>query len=202
MPVSYVLFDLGNVIVDWDPMHLYRRRFGDEAKARWFCDTICTMDWHKAHDAGVSMDETIPALVEQHPEHADHIRAWRDEWMGMFAGYEPGVPALMARLEERRVPLYGLSNVSHEVMDDIAEAFPLVKVLRDLVVSGAEGVIKPDPAIFEIALDRMGRPDPGEVLFIDDRRDNAEAAEGLGFQTHHFQGAPGLEASLKRHDLL
>lgn len=201
MTVRAVLFDLGNVVVDWEPMRLYRRRFGDEARARWFCETVCTLDWHKAHDAGVPMADNMAPLIARHPELEDHIRAWRGEWLEMFHGYVPGVPALVARLEERRVPLYGLSNLSDEVAEETFAAFPLIRVLRDVVVSGAEGMIKPDPRIYALTLARMGHPDPESVLFIDDREENIAAAEALGFRGHVFTGADRLEADLAARGL-
>ncbi len=202
MPVRIALFDLGNVVVDWEPERLYRRRFDDNEAGDWFCREICTREWHASHDAGVPMEATIAAKISQHPEHAAHIRAWRSEWLDMFNGYVAGVPALIARLEEQRVPLYGLSNIPAEVSRETFDAFPIIHVLRDVVVSGVEGVIKPDRRIYEIALERMGRPDPGQVLFIDDREENVAAARDLGFHAHRFEDAAGLEAELGRHGLL
>ena len=202
MPARIVLFDLGNVVVDWEPERLYRLRFGDRQEADRFCREICTREWHARHDSGVPMEATIAAKIAEHPEYADHIRAWRGEWLDMFHGYVPGVPALIARLEERRVPLYGGSNIPAEVSRETFDAFAIIRVLRDVVVSGAEGVIKPDRRIYEIALSRMENPDPGEVLFVDDREDNVDAARALGFAAHHFDTASGLEAALEEHGLL
>ncbi|MEM6948093.1 MAG: HAD family phosphatase [Pseudomonadota bacterium] len=192
MPARIVLFDLGNVVVDWDPLKLYTARFADAEKARWFCDTVCTMAWHTQHDAGARFDDTIPPLAEAFPDYAEDIEAWRDQWLEMFHGYVPGVPAIIAELEEARVPLFGLSNLPAQVAEITFTAFAMIKVLHDVVVSGREGVIKPDPKIYEIALARMGRPAPGDVFFIDDRPENIEAAERLGFIGHVFTGAGAL----------
>lgn len=202
MTVRTVLFDLGNVVVDWEPQRLYRRRFGDPDKADWFCSTICTMAWHTRHDAGETFSATIPELQSRYPEYAGHIAAWRSEWLDMFHGYVAGVPQLIGELEARRTPLFGLSNLPAEVAGETFDAFPIIKVLRDVVVSGVEGVVKPDPRIYEIALARMGRPDPSTVLFIDDRPENIHAASRMGFQGHVFDGAHGLRRRLEAEGLI
>lgn len=196
MAARIVLFDLGNVIVDWEPARLYRRRFGDPEKADWFCREVCTLAWHTEHDRGVPMDENMAPLIARHPELEEHIRAWKSEWLDMFHGYVAGMPPLVGALEEARVPLFGLSNLPDAVADLTFDAFPLIKLLRDVVVSGAEGVVKPDRHIYEIALARMGNPDPADVLFIDDRPNNIEAAQALGLQGHVFDGVEGLKERL------
>ncbi len=202
MAARLVLFDLGNVVVDWEPERLYRRRFGDAEKAAWFCREICTREWHANHDRGVPMEASIAAKIREFPEYSGHIRAWRSEWLDMFHGYVPGVPQLMARLEEARIPLFGLSNIPAEVSEETFSAFAMIRILRDVVVSGRENLIKPDPRIYQLALQRMGGPDPGDVLFVDDREDNVLAARALGLKGHVFQGAEGLESDLKAYGLL
>lgn len=197
-----VLFDLGNVVVDWEPMRLYRQMFDDEAEAERFCRDVCTMDWHLAHDLGTPMAENRASLLANYPHYAEAITAWETRWLDMFHGYVAGVPALIAGLEERRVPLYGLSNIPAEKADETFDAFPIIRVLRDVVVSGAEKVAKPDRRIYEIAHIRMGAPDPADVLFIDDRQNNIDAAEAFGFKGHHFRDAEKLEAELHRFELL
>jgi len=197
-----VLFDLGNVVVDWQPVRLYKDYFPSEAEARHFLQTVCTMDWHRAHDQGVDMQDNARALIQDYPQYKTEILAWRSRWMDMFEGYVPGVPVLMARLEQSGVPLYGLSNIPAEVADETFDRFAMIHVLRDVIVSGAEGVVKPDRRIYEIALERMGQPAPETVLFIDDSAINIEAAHAMGFRTHHFQHADGLEQALKAEALL
>ena len=202
MGALIVIFDLGHVVVDWQPIRLYRQLFDDEAEAEAFVRDVCNMDWHVHHDRGVSMADNARPLIAQYPQYGSQIRAWRTRWLDMFEGYVPGMPPLMARLEEARVPLYGLSNLPAEIADETFDAFPMIKLLRDVVVSGAEKTIKPERRIYEIALARMGNPDPGEVLFTDDRERNCEAAEQLGIKAHHFQGADGLETRLRAEGLL
>lgn len=197
-----VLFDIGNVIVDWQPIRLYRNLFDNDADAQFFCDNICTLDWHMAHDRGQSMAHNAAPLIAEYPEHADRIRAWKSRWLDMFEGYVPGVPQLLAKLEEKRVPLFGLSNIPAEVSDQTFDAFPMIKILRDIIVSGVEKMAKPDPEIFQLTLRRMGSPDPAEVLFIDDNAVNITAADALGFQTHQFRDAGRLEKALVSAALL
>ncbi len=202
MAASSVLFDLGHVVLDWRPLRLYTQIFADPAEAEHFCAEICTMEWHTRHDAGASMADNAAPLIARYPHYESAIRAWRTRWLDMFEGYVPGVPALIARLEERRTPLYGLSNLPAEVAQETFDAFPIVKLLRDVVVSGEEKVIKPDPEIYRIALARMGAPEPSSVLFVDDRPDNTAAAQALGFHVHTFTRADLLERTLNDHKLL
>ncbi|MEM5515600.1 HAD family phosphatase [Henriciella sp. AS95] len=191
-----ILFDLGNVVVDWKPVRLYRKIFDTEAEAEAFCNDVCTMAWHVEHDRGRSFADGARELKSRYPQYSDEIDAWHGRWFEMFDGYESGVPALMARLEEAGHPLYGLSNMSAEVYEETRERFPMIKLLRDVVVSGEEGLIKPDPAIYDISFKRTGARHPSEVFFIDDSLKNIQAARNFGFRTHHFQGAEGLEKAL------
>lgn len=202
MSARIVLFDLGHVVVDWQPVRLYRDFFETEAEAQAFVRDICNMDWHLQHDLGVSMAENASGLIAKYPQYEKPIRAWRSRWLDMFEGYVPGMPPLMARLEEARVPLYGLSNLPAEIAQETFDAFPMIKLLRDIIVSGEEKVAKPDARIYEIALARMKHPDPQTVLFTDDRQNNCAAAAALGFKTHHFTGAAGLESRLIEEGLL
>ncbi|NQY12881.1 MAG: HAD family phosphatase [Henriciella sp.] len=202
MGARIVLFDLGHVVVDWQPLKLYRTLFESEAEAETFVRDVCNMDWHVEHDRGVSMADNAKPLIAKYPHYESQILAWRSQWLDMFEGYVPGMPQLMARLEEARVPLYGLSNLPAEVAEETFDAFPMIKLLRDVIVSGEEKVVKPDQRIYEIALERMGHPDPSHVIFTDDRERNCEAAKALGFKAHHFEGAEGFEKRLKAEGLL
>ncbi|MEL7032285.1 MAG: HAD family phosphatase [Pseudomonadota bacterium] len=202
MGARIVLFDLGHVVVDWQPIRLYRELFDSEEEAEAFVRDICNMDWHVHHDRGVSMADNAAPLIAQYPHYERQISAWRTRWLDMFEGYVPGMPPLMAQLEEARVPLYGLSNLPAEIAQETFDAFPMIKLLRDVVVSGEEKTIKPERRIYEIALARMGNPEPSDVLFTDDREKNCEAAEALGIKAHHFQGATGFEARLRQEGLI
>lgn len=202
MPDRFILFDLGNVVIDWQPVRLYRKIFGNDADAEVFCRDVCNMDWHVEHDRGRTFAEGARLLKAQFPEYAAEIDAWHGRWFEMFDGYVSGVPALMARLEEAGHPLFGLSNMSAEVWPETRERFAMIKLLRETVISGEEKLIKPDPALYEIAHKRMGEPAREKVFFIDDSQKNVDAARQFGFQAHRFQSAEGLEAALVHEGLL
>ncbi|MEZ5946421.1 MAG: HAD family phosphatase [Hyphomonas sp.] len=202
MTARIALFDLGRVVLDWEPARLYSRIFPDAAERTRFLTEICTMDWHTRHDAGVSFADNAEALVALYPEYEDAIRAWGGRWMEMFDGYIDGTPDLIDRLEARGVPLYALSNMPSETWPLMLQHFPLMHRFAHVVVSGDIGLVKPDPAIYAHALEKMGGPAPGEVFFVDDSAKNIAAADALGFRTHLFEGAAGLERALKAEGLL
>lgn len=199
---SIVLFDLGNVLLDWDPVRLYTELMSSREKAEEFCRTVCTMEWHSEHDRGVPMAENARALIEKHPEHAELIHAWRIDWLEMFDGYVDGVDEIVRELKGAGVPLYALSNMPAEVWPEMLEEFPVLKEFRDTVISAEEKMTKSDPRIYRIALERMGNPDPADVLFIDDRQDNADAASAAGMKAVRFTDATALRAALGAAGLL
>jgi HAD superfamily hydrolase (TIGR01549 family) len=196
------LFDLGRVVLDWEPARLFSRLLPDAEERDRFLSDICTMEWHTRHDAGVSFADNALPLIAKFPEYETEIRAWGGRWMEMFDGYIDGTPALIERLEARNVPLYALSNMPSETWPMMLEHFPLLKRFRHTVVSGDIGLVKPDPAIFAHTLRMLGDPAPSDVFFIDDSEKNIIAADALGFRTHLFRSAEGLEAALVAEGLL
>lgn len=196
MTVRYALFDLGRVVLDWEPSRLYTKIFDTSEERDWFLENVCTMEWHCRHDAGETFADTRPGLIAKFPKYEAEIRAWGERWDEMFDGYIDGTPEIIDRLAAKDVPLYALTNMSSETYPRHRENFPKLKIFIDTVVSGDEGLLKPDPAIYELALKRMGNPDPGEVIFIDDSAANIDAASAIGFETHLFKGAAGLESKL------
>ena len=202
MTARIALFDLGNVVVDWNPTRLYAKLMNDATEAERFCDTVCTLEWHTAHDRGVLMADNARHLIEQHPDKKDLILAWNTRWMEMFAGYVDGVPKILNALKEKQTPLYALTNFPGEKWRETANAYPLLEDFIDVVISSEEECVKPDPRIYEITLARMGSPDPSTVFFTDDRMPNIEAAQAIGMQTHLFTTADELKAALLRAGLL
>jgi len=196
------LFDLGRVVLDWEPARLFSRLLPDAEERGRFLSDICSMEWHTRHDAGVSFADNALPLIAQFPEYETEIRAWGGRWMEMFDGYIQGTPALIERLEARNVPLYALSNMPSETWPMMLEHFPLLTRFRHTVVSGDIGMVKPDPAIFAHTLKMLGDPAPSDVFFIDDSEKNILAADALGFRTHLFRSADGLEAALVAEGLL
>ena len=196
-----VVWDIGNVIVRWNPRTLYSKIFPDCAECDRFLSEVCTMDWHLAHDRGATFAENRGPLIARYPEHELAIRAWGDRWWEMFSGAIPETEAAIEALAARAVPQYGLSNISPEVIDGVVALSPAFQRISDVVVSGAEGVAKPDPAIFQLACARFDLA-PEQILFVDDSADNIAAAQALGFDTHHFIDPAALRPALEARGLL
>ena len=202
MAARIVLFDLGKVVLDWDPARLYSKIFNTPQERDAFLSDICTMSWHTRHDAGVGFAENAEELIREHPEYEAEIRAWGGRWMEMFDGYVEGTSDLIARLDARDVPLFALTNMPSETWPLMVQHFPLVETFRHVFVSGDLEMVKPDPAIYQHVLQRVGAVAPSDVFFIDDSAKNIEAANALGICTHHFSGVAGLEAALVAEGLL
>lgn len=196
-----VLFDVGNVIVDWDPRRLYRKLFATEAEVDAFLRDVATMAWHTEHDRGRPFAEGERLLIAEHPQHAEAIRAWRGRWDEMFAGAIAETEGVMRDLHARGVPLYGLTNMSPEVWPGVQAMSDVFALFDDVVVSGAEGLVKPDAAIFRLACRRAGLP-PEALVFVDDNAANIAAAQALGFPVVHFADPAALRPALERFGLL
>jgi len=196
-----VIWDIGNVMVRWDPRTLYSKIFPDPAERERFLTSVCTMDWHLAHDLGVTFAENRAPLLERHPEYADEIHAWEDRWWEMFSGAIPETEAAIEALNAAGVAQYGLSNMSHEVIDGIVALSPAFDRLEDIVISAETAVMKPDPRIFAQACQRFGL-EPAEALFVDDSAKNIVGAKALGFHTHHFADPAALRPALEAAGLL
>lgn len=198
MALTTVLFDIGNVCVDWDPRALYAPLIEDPDRLDWFMKTVITMDWHKEHDRGRSFKEGVRIRSAEFPEVADLIALYDTCWDDTITGPIEGTLALIDRLYERGVEMYGLTNFSAEkYYGSFTANYPFTtERFKGVLVSGEEGLIKPDPAIFKLTIERFAL-NPGETLFVDDRMDNIVAAEALGFQGHQFTSAERLEDDLK-----
>ena len=199
---STVIFDLGGVLIDWNPRHLYRKLFpGDESAMEEFLAHVCNGPWNEQQDAGRSFAEGVALLVTEHPEKAPLIRAYHDRWVETLGGaIEESVTVLRA-LHERGVPLYALTNWSSETFPIAQPLFPFLGWFKGIVVSGRERLVKPDPRIYRLLLDRYGIA-PETAVYIDDNARNAEAAARLGLHGIHFTGASSLRRDLEGLGLL
>ncbi len=195
------LFDLGNVIVRWDPANLYTRVFPTQAEAERFLADIDWPAWHLRHDAGELFADTSAELIGRFPHYRAQIEAWFGRWSEMFDGYVPGIVEILHDLNAAGVPLFALTNLSAEIADETFALFPETARFQDIVVSGALRLVKPDPAIYAAALERIGAP-AEDVFFTDDSAANIAAARALGFKAHLFEGAAGLRIALRAHGLL
>ena len=196
-----VLWDIGNVIVRWNPRTLYSKIFPDPAECDRFLTSVCTMDWHLAHDRGVAFEDNRAELIARHPEHEAAIRAWGDRWWEMFSGPIPETESAIEALHRAGVPQFGLSNISQHTIEGTVAMSPAFGRLKGIVVSGDEGIIKPDPAIFRLASERFGHA-PADMLFVDDGERNIAAARALGFDVHHFTDPAALRPALEARGLL
>jgi HAD superfamily hydrolase (TIGR01509 family) len=201
LPVRGVVFDVGNVIVRWDPRTLYCKIFPDRAERDWFLANVCTMAWHTAHDAGAPFADNRAPLVAAFPEHEGAIVAWEQRWWEMFSGPIAETEAAIEAMAARGVPMVGLTNMSSETSAGTFAMSPAFARLQDIVVSAAVGLMKPDPRIFALAAQRAGQA-PSELLFVDDSRRNTEAASALGFDVHLFEDPAALRPALEARGLL
>lgn len=197
-----VIFDVGNVLYDWNPRFLYERLIDDDRALDAFLRDVCTKDWHFQHDAGRPFAETSAELAARFPEHAALIAAWGPRFIEQLGDMLPGMREIVLELDARAVPLYAITNFSHEFWPPFrAREAAIFDRFRDIVVSGEERLVKPDPAIYALAQKRFGLAGP-DAIFIDDRLDNVEAARAAGMLAHHFTGAEGLRAELAALGLL
>lgn len=192
-----VVFDIGRVLYEWDPRHLYERLIPPGEALDAFLRDVVTTEWHFQHDAGRDFADTSAELVALYPEHAELIAAWGPRFLESIPGPVAGMPALVERLDEAGVPLYAITNFSHEFFPPFraAEAV-LFDRFRDIVVSGAERLVKPDPAIYRLALDRFGLK-AGQTVFIDDNAANVASAAALGMHAILFIGVDDLVPRLR-----
>jgi 2-haloacid dehalogenase len=198
---SIVVFDLGGVLIDWNPRHLYRKLIADEGAMEHFLTTVCTQAWNERQDAGRTFAEAAALLCEQHPHHRDLIEAFGARFDEMMKGPIEGSVTILETLHRRGVPLYALSNWSHETFPFAQRRFDFLKLFQGMVISGHEGVIKPDPRIFRILLERH-TIEPDAAVYIDDNPKNAEAARTFGIHGIHFTEPTKLRRELEDLRLL
>jgi len=194
--VSAVVFDLGGVLIDWDPRYLYRSLFGgDEAAMERFLATVCTPEWNRGQDAGRPWSEAIASLVAEHPEHADLIRAFWDRWPETLGDAIDPTVDVLAELRAAGIPLYALSNWSAETFPIARPRYPFLDWFDGIVISGEVGAAKPDPRIYQALVERHGL-DPASLAFVDDVPANVAAAESLGMRGLTFTSAAALRQDL------
>lgn len=195
-----VVFDLGNVLLRWDPRFLFRRIFDDEQRMEWFLANVCDMDWILARDRGSSFAEGARDAAARHPEFADALHAFDARWHETLPGVIPETAGLLRKLHTAGVPLYAITNFNDEKFAETLPRFSELALFRDIVVSGSERLLKPEPAIYHLLLSRNGL-DAEACLFIDDNADNVRGAEAVGMQAHHFTSPAALAAELRSRGL-
>lgn len=196
-----IVFDLGMVLIEWDPRHLYRKVFGDTAKMEWFLATVCTNDWNLEQDRGRSFDAAVDEVTARHPDFAREIAMYRDRWMEMVPGAIEGSVKILEELNHKGVPLYAITNWNGDTFRATRRRFPFLSLFKDIVVSGNEKLLKPEPAIFHLLANRAGISLQNS-LFIDDSLKNVRGAIAVGMRGHHFISPEGLRAALETHGVL
>jgi 2-haloacid dehalogenase len=199
--IETVVFDLGGVLVDWNPQRLYRALIPDAAARDRFLAEVCPQSWNERQDAGRPLAAATAERIALFPQHADLIAAYYGRWEEMLAGAIDETVVLLDALHRRGVPLYALTNWSAELFPIARRRFAFLECFRGIVVSGEECVIKPDAAIFRLLCERH-RLAPATCLFIDDNPANVAAAAALGFAHHHYTNAATLRARLNELRLL
>jgi 2-haloacid dehalogenase len=199
--IDAVVFDVGGVLLDWNPRHLYRKLFDDEDAMDRFLAEICTLDWHAAHDRGVPVEQSCARLATRHPQYADLIWAWAHRSEEMIAGPISGTVEILRELKDRGVPCYALTNMEAETYPRRLARYEFMRWFDGTVVSSFEGTIKPDPQIFRCLLDRFELT-PSATVMIDDSRRNLETARHLGMRTVEFRSVAELRGALEDFRLL
>lgn len=193
--IKNIIFDFGGVLINWNPHNLYDGYFGDVEKAQWFIDNICTFEWNAQMDKGMSFAEGVAQLVAKFPEWEKEIRIYQSRWHEMVTSQVPGMEELLIDLKTNGYPIYGLTNWSDETMQEEFRRWPIFRLVEDMVVSGRERLLKPDPALYNCLLSRFGLK-ADDSVFVDDNLRNVEAANRLGIHGIHFEGADKLRLQL------
>jgi len=196
-----IVFDLGGVLIDWNPRHLYRKLFDDEARMEWFLAEVCHTAWNEEQDRGRAFAVAVEEAAARHPDHRPLIAAYFERWDEMLAGPIEGAVAILEELDNGGHELHALTNWSAETFPFARDRFAFLERFESILVSADVGLIKPDPRIFELLLARIGRT-PAECVYIDDNPKNVAAAAALGLDAIAFESADQLRAELARRALL
>lgn len=202
MTIKAIIFDFGNVLMEWDPRLVYRRYFQDDEQAmERFLHEVSFIQWNALQDKGRTFAEGVADLSRQFPHYSHLIQAYREHWKESIGEAYTGTVEIMKRLKRAGYPLYGLSNWSAETFPIACQKYGFFHLFDDIVISGEVGSVKPEPAIFEIMLEKIGRP-AHECLFIDDSMANVEQARRMGFIAVQFESAEQLDHELQKLHLL
>lgn len=199
--IDSVIFDIGNVLYHWDLRCLFAKLIDDPEELDWFLAHVVTPEWHFQHDAGRPFADMVAERSREFPQYTDHILAYSRRFPETIAGPVEGMLDIVRALAQRGVPLFAISNFGAESWAQFRPSAPIFDIFSDIVISGEEKLIKPDPAIFELALKRFSRR-ADQCLFVDDRPDNIAAGQAIGLACHHFKDATAFESELQALHLL
>jgi 2-haloacid dehalogenase len=201
-PIKAIIFDFGNVLIEWNPRFVYQRFFPNNPDGmERFLREVNFTDWNLQQDKGRPFVEGVAALSQQFPHYSHLIQAYHAHWIDSIGEPVAGAVHILKQLKQAGYPIYGLSNFSAETFPYIREKHNFFDLLDDMVISGEVGYVKPQPEIYQTLLDKIRRP-AQECLFIDDALPNIQQAQRMGFAVVHFQSPEQLEASLRDLQLL
>lgn len=193
---STVVFDIGNVLLDWDPRYLYRSIFDDEERMEWFLAEVCTPAWNIEQDRGRTFKDAVAELVAVYPHLEAEIRAFDERWPETVSRVIDGSLDILQTLRAQQVPNYAITNFSAEKFADARRIWPFLDTFDGIVVSGEHRLLKPDPAIYRLLLDTHGLA-AGDCVFIDDSVKNVDGARAVGMHALHFTGPETLRDDLR-----
>ena len=193
---STVVFDIGNVLLDWDPRYLYRSIFDDEERMEWFLAEVCTPAWNIEQDRGRTFKDAVAELVAVHPHLEAEIRAFDERWPETVSRVIDGSLDILQTLRAQQVPNYAITNFSAEKFADARRIWPFLDTFDGIDVSGEHRLLKPDPAIYRLLLDTHGLA-AGDCVFIDDSVKNVDGARAVGMHALHFTGPETLRDDLR-----
>ena len=196
-----VVFDIGNVLLRWDPRYLYRKVFADEARMERFLDSACALSWIHSIDGCADFADPIARRAREFPEFADELRLFDERWLETLDGPIQENLEVLRALRAKGRPVYALTNYPAQKFEQSRNIYPFLDDFDAIVVSGREGVAKPDPRIFELMFARAGR-NPQDLLFVDDSPRNIEAADKLGMPGILYTPQVDLAAELARRGIL
>lgn len=195
--IDTVIFDLGGVLIDWNPRYLYRKIFKTDEEIEWFLGNICTAEWNDLQDEGRSFAEATEELIARHPEWEMPIRAWYDRWEETISGPIDGTVEILRTVRSSNHNLYALTNWSSESFPIALKKFDFLNWFDGIVVSGVEKMRKPDPRFFRVLFDRYA-VEPGRSVFIDDNEKNIHAGRELGLNVIRFVSPEQLRTDLTK----
>lgn len=196
--IKDLVFDFGGVLMDWNPRYFFKKHFDDDEKMEYFLSNIATDEWNAEQDRGRKLRHGTDYLVQKHPDWEDSIRAYYDNWTTMLRADIPKNVAVLRKLQSSRYGLFGLTNWSAETFSYALENYDFFNIFDGkIVVSGTENIIKPDPKIWQILLERYALK-AEETVFIDDNLKNIDVAEQLGFVCIHVKPETNLENELRK----
>jgi len=200
--IDTIVFDLGGVLIDWNPRYLYRKIFKTEEEITWFMENICTSDWNDQQDAGRPFEEATAELIATFPEHEAPIRAWYARWQESIGGAITGTVEILDEIRrQKKYRLYALTNWSAETFPWALDNFEFLHWFEGIVVSGREKTRKPFADIYDILIKRHVI-EPKSAVFIDDNIKNIHGAHAVGLQTIRFESPDQLRSELKRIGIL